>query len=74
MIEQKLIASQLRLLFYEGDNPTTGNPILRAKSFSNVKTSATSEQLYHVAKAFEKLQAKELFTIERRDQSEIWEG
>lgn len=66
-----MTSSQLRLVLYDGEDLLTGNPIYRMKSFNNVKPSATAKQLYDVAVAFSELQERELYTIERRDDSEI---
>lgn len=74
MIIADQISTQLRLVFYDGEDMLTGNPIYRTKSFNNVKPEATAEQLFAVAEAFEGLQERPLYTIERRDNSEIREG
>lgn len=66
-----LTSSQLRLVFYEGDDPISGKPIYKAKSFNNVKTDATADQLYAIAEAFAGLQQLTLFNIERNDSSDI---
>ena len=73
MIVTDHISAQLRLVFYDGEDTMTGNPIYRTKSFSNVKSEATAEQLFAVAEAFESLQERPLYTIERRDTSVIRE-
>lgn len=67
------ISTQLRLVLYDGEDPMTGDPVYRSKSFNNVKSEATAEQLFAVAEAFESLQERPLHTIERRDNSEIRE-
>lgn len=63
--------SQLRLIFHEGNAPESGKPVYKAKSFNNVKTDATSDQLYVIANAFAGLQKRSLFNIERKDSSNI---
>lgn len=65
------ISSQLRLVLYDGDDVETGKPVYRSKSFNNVKASAEPEQLHVIAEAFASLQERPLYTIERRDNSEI---
>lgn len=67
------VSSQLRLVFYDGEDPSTGDPIYKNKNFNNVKTDATADQLLVIAKSFSDLQERPLHAIERRDQSEITE-
>lgn len=67
------ISSQLRLVFFDGEDLLTGKPIYKAKSFNNVKTTATATALYEVANALSELQTRPLYLIERRDNSEIIE-
>jgi len=67
-------SSRLRLVFYEGEDVETGEPIYKYKSFSNVKTDADEDQLFAIAEALEKLQDYNLYTIERHDQSELRSG
>lgn len=74
MIIADQISTTLRLVFYDGEDPMTGNPIYRYKSFNNAKPDATAEQLFAVAEAFQSLQTRLLHTVERRDHSEIREG
>jgi len=71
MAEQRLVRSQLRLSFDNGLHPTTGNVILKRKSFTNVRTGADADQLYAVAHALAELQTLPLYGIERNDNSEI---
>lgn len=63
--------SQLRLIFHEGNDLETGDPIYKTKSFNNVKTNATADQLFEVAQALTSLQELPLSSVERRDNSEI---
>lgn len=63
--------SQLRLIFHEGNDLETGDPIYKTKNFNNVKTNATADQLYEVAQALTSLQELSLSSVERRDNSEI---
>ncbi|MFS0674947.1 DUF1659 domain-containing protein [Ornithinibacillus sp. 179-J 7C1 HS] len=65
--------SQLRLVLYDGDDPISGEPVYKAKTFNNVKTEATADQLYAIANAFVVLQERPLFNIERKDSSDIRE-
>ncbi|HLS07336.1 MAG TPA: DUF1659 domain-containing protein [Bacillota bacterium] len=73
MAATDVIGSRLRLVYYVGDNPETGNPMFEYKNFNQVKTDATSEQLFNVATAVAELQDLPLFTIERHDTTEIYE-
>jgi len=67
------VSSTLRLVLYEGEDEETGNPMYKSKSFNNVKVSANADQLFVVAGAFTQLQELPLYSIERRDNSEIVE-
>lgn len=66
-----MTSSQLRLVLYDGEDLLTGKPIYRSKNFNNVKPSVSAKQLFDVAVAFSELQERELYMIERRDNSEI---
>lgn len=68
-----LTQSTLQLVFHDGTHPESGNPVFKTKSFNNVKPSATADQLYAVGLAFEGLQERTLYGINRRDSSEIRE-
>lgn len=71
MAASTMMNSQLRLIFHEGNDLETGDPIFKTKNFNNVKTSATPDQLFEVAQALASLQEFSLHSIERRDNSEI---
>ncbi len=64
----------LQLVFHDGTNPDTGKPMFKTKGFTNVKSTATADELYAVALAFEGLQERTLSAINRRDNSEIRDG
>lgn len=68
------VSSQLRLVFYDGEDDLTGKAIYKSKSFNNVKTEANAEQLLAVADAFTELQERPLNKVERKDSSEIQES
>lgn len=74
MAVSRLIKSQLRLIFENGTHPTSGNVILKTKSFNNVQTSATADQLHAVGTALVGLQTLPFYGIERYDNSEISEA
>ncbi|RWZ60791.1 DUF1659 domain-containing protein [Halobacillus fulvus] len=69
-INTEKVNSQLQLILDDGLNEE-GNAVYRTKSFNNVKTEATSEQLYNVAQALAVLQEKPLVMVERKDDSLI---
>ncbi len=71
MAVSRIIRSQLRLALDNGVHPTSGNVIIKVKSFNNVKTDATADQLYDVAHALAGLQTLPLYGVERSDSSEI---
>ncbi len=68
------ISSQLRLVFYDGEDALTGNPIFKSKTFNNLKTDADAAQFLAVAEAFAGLQERPLSRIERNDNTEIREA
>ena len=63
--------STMQLVFQDGSDPVSGNPVYKTKSFNSVKPDATADQLYAIAIAFEDLQQRPLFEINRRDNSDI---
>lgn len=73
MIVVDEIGSQLRLVFYDGEDIDTGKPVYKSKTFNNVKTTATAEQLFTIATVLEPLQERRLSKIERKDSGEIRE-
>lgn len=68
------ISTQLRLVFYDGDDVLTGNPVFKSKNFNNVKTDVSADQLLAVAEAFAGLQERPLTRIERNDNARIQEA
>ncbi|MEH7307866.1 DUF1659 domain-containing protein [Neobacillus drentensis] len=70
MAQALLEGTKLRLIFEVGLD-VNGDPILRAKTFSNVKKEATVEQLYQAAQAITVLCKDTLIKVERNDSSEI---
>ncbi len=71
MAVQMLERTQLRLIFKVGFDARTKKPILKRKTFSNIKTNATAEQLYRTAEAIASLQEHSLSEVERSDHSNI---
>lgn len=70
MAHEDMLTSQLRLVFYLGEDAMTGKPIYKTKAF-NVHTDATPESLFTVSQALASLQQRPLFNVERVDKSEI---
>jgi hypothetical protein len=64
-------SSQLRITFYDGEDPKTGDSIYKKKSFNSVKTDADADQLYTIATTLSALQARTLYAIERLDSTAI---
>lgn len=71
MAVETIQSSQLRLVFYEGVNPETGDPMYARKNFNNIKPEASAAALNTVAKAFSSLQSLELYEVHRQDLSVI---
>ena len=67
-----LLSSQLRLVFYEGEDMLTGRPIFKSKTFSHIKPDASPDALLSTAEAFASIQEFPLYNVERRDQSELY--
>ena len=59
------------VLVFDGGPDDEGNAIKKRKSFNNVKSDATPDQLYTVAQVLTALQQYPLILIERNDTSEI---
>jgi hypothetical protein len=70
MAQALLEGTKLRLVFEVGMDED-GKPIFRAKTFSNVKTDATIEQLSQASQAITVLCKDTLNKVERNDSSEI---
>ena len=46
------ISSRLRLVFYDGEDVLTGNPIFKSKTFNNLKTDADADQFFSCCRSF----------------------
>jgi len=71
MASSQLVRTQLQLVFQVGVDQN-GKGIYKNKNFNNIKTSATPEQLYTIAKSLEPLQQWTLHEIERNDTSIVF--
>ncbi|MED3625232.1 DUF1659 domain-containing protein [Neobacillus thermocopriae] len=70
MAQSLLIGTKLKMVFQTGINDD-GKPMLRTKTFSNVRKEATADQLFQAANALAVLCNDPLNTLERTDSSEI---
>lgn len=70
MAEALLEGTKLRLVF-DGGIDNEGNPILKSRTFSNVKKESTIDQLYQAAQAISALCKDPLNSVERTDNFEI---
>lgn len=64
MASATMTESRLQLVFEDGLDGE-GNPVFSNKNFNNVKTTATTDQLYAVTMAIVPLQQRTLSGIER---------
>lgn len=71
MAISQVYRTQLRLGFENGVNPDTNEIIVKRKTFNNIKSEATADQLYTVAQALASLQQLPLYEVERTDHAEI---
>jgi hypothetical protein len=65
-ISSEIVNTQLQMVFDNGVDEE-GNPIFRTKSFNNVKTTSTPEQLHNVTVSLAQLQQRVLYNVERND-------
>ena len=65
--------SRLSLIFQTGVDPNSGAPILKTKSFSNVKHDATDDDIYAVATGLADLQKHPLYEVQRIDRGKLTE-
>jgi hypothetical protein len=70
MAQALLTGSKLKLSFQVGMDDE-GKPIMKAKTFSNVKREATVDQLWQAAEAIFSLSADQLSNVERIDSSDL---
>ncbi|WP_026771854.1 DUF1659 domain-containing protein [Sediminibacillus sp. JSM 1682029] len=73
MADMQKVDSRLQLVFQDGVDGESGEPILKNKTFNNVKTAVTADQLLVVSTALADLQQRELYSIKRNDSSLIIE-
>ncbi|MFC4386559.1 DUF1659 domain-containing protein [Gracilibacillus marinus] len=59
--------SRMQLVFDNGVDPISGKQVFKTKSFNNVKTNATPDQILLIAQALAPLQQLPLFEVKRND-------
>ena len=67
MAVAQTVDSSLQLVFEDGIDAVTGTVALKNKTFNNIKTSATPDQLLAIADALVPLQQKVLYSVKRND-------
>lgn len=70
MAEAMILNSKLRLLFETGVNEK-GEPIVKSKTYSNIRKDATADQLLQTSTALASLCNSPLMSIEKNDSFEI---
>lgn len=60
-----------RIVFNTGTDPESGNPVLRRKSLSNVKPTASDQDIFDVASAIGGLCEYETSGIQRVDSAQL---
>lgn len=61
------IDTRLQLVFDNGVDEISGEAITKTKSFNNIKTTATAEQLLAISNALVPLQTLPLLMVKRND-------
>jgi hypothetical protein len=70
MAQTVATATSLRIYFETGMNEK-GDPIYKSKTLSNVKNSATADQLHQAAQAFAALSEYPLNSVQRNDSFDV---
>lgn len=70
MAQQMIKNSRLTLVYETGLNEK-GEPIFKGKSYSNIRVSATPDQLHQAATAIGELSANPLSSVERTDNYDL---
>ena len=63
--------SSLRVKLDAGLNDSTGNTIVKSKTYSNIKPEATSQAIYDVATALEGLQEFSVLEVTKIDNTTL---
>ncbi|MGM7681223.1 DUF1659 domain-containing protein [Cytobacillus sp. Hm23] len=70
MAQAIITDSQLRIIYDLGTDEE-GKQIFRNKNYNNVKTTATTDELYTAAVAIISLQENEVHRVERNDSQQL---
>lgn len=70
MANQTLISSKLKLE-YDGGVNSDGKQIIDSDTYSSLKTSASTEDIFSVSNKISGLKSKSLISIKRLDETEI---
>ncbi|NLI70876.1 MAG: DUF1659 domain-containing protein [Firmicutes bacterium] len=71
-VNTELASTRLQMVLIHGYDDG-GKPILRTRTYSNVKTDADNEDIYNVAQNFSALQIHDLDKVIRVDESKLFE-
>mgnify|MGYP001332558694 CR=1 FL=1 len=71
MAQAYIVQSSLRLTFFVGIDQY-GKEMFKTRTYSNLNSAATAEQVYQAAQALASLSKDPLHTIERNDRSAIY--
>ena len=66
------LITRMQLRLRVGTDPM-GNPILRTRSYNNIKPEATDEAIYETGQDLTGLQEYPLEILRRVDEAELWE-
>jgi len=65
--------SKVSLIFQTGTDPATGAPIKRTKSYTNIKSTASDQDVYDTAIDLVDLQKYTLLEVQRTDREKLTE-
>ncbi len=71
MASANTIKTNFRII-YEAGLDQNGEPVFKAKSYNNVKTTSTDGEIFQTAQALSSLSSLPVFTVERDDKKEIY--
>ncbi len=71
-VNTELASTRLQMVLIQGYDED-GKPVLRTRTYSNIKTDADNENIYNVAQNFSALQIHDLDKVVRVDESKLFE-
>lgn len=71
MMAQEMLKDTGIRLFFETGLDGNGEPIIKSKSFNNVRKEATVEQIYQASQAIASLSAYPLISLERNNSLDV---